>query len=167
VRPRAVTDVGIAAANAISGGKKFALYCGSAHPPNIKGFFDLFGQGLGCLAPDERLVIAGSVGEHIQNDVRFGRAPNVRHQCIIADLVSEACLQGLLSTAHMIILPITDGGGTKWLGLEVKKHTAQEKEAMVEFVARYKIGGKAHRLHEKSRFVKFDGKWFYVDGIYE
>jgi hypothetical protein len=112
VRPRAVTDAGIAAANAISGGKKFALYCGSAHPPNIKGFFDLFGQGLGCLAPDERLVIAGSVGEHIQNDVRFGRAPNVRHQCIIADLVSEACLQGLLSTAHMIILPITDGGGT-------------------------------------------------------
>ncbi|MBC3873648.1 YchJ family protein [Undibacterium flavidum] len=62
---------------------------------------------------------------------------------------------------------IVDGGATKWLGLEVKKHEAQEKEATVEFVARYKIGGKAHRLHEKSRFVQFDGKWFYVDGIYE
>lgn len=62
---------------------------------------------------------------------------------------------------------IVDGGATKWLGLEVKKHQTQEKEAMVEFVARYKIGGKAHRLHEVSRFVKFDGKWFYVDGIYE
>ena len=62
---------------------------------------------------------------------------------------------------------IVDGGASKWLGLEVKKHEAQEKEAMVEFIARYKIGGKAHRLHEKSRFVKFDGKWFYVDGIYE
>ena len=62
---------------------------------------------------------------------------------------------------------ITHDEPTKWLGLEVKKHTTQEKEAIVEFVARYKIGGKAHRLHEVSRFVKFDGKWFYVDGIYE
>lgn len=43
--------------------------------------------------------------------------------------------------------PIVHGEPTKWLGLEVKKHTTQEKEAMVEFVARYKIGGKAHRLH--------------------
>ena len=62
---------------------------------------------------------------------------------------------------------ITHDEPTKWLGLEVKKHETQEKEAYVEFVARYKIGGKAHRLHERSRFVKYDGKWFYVDGIYE
>lgn len=54
--------------------------------------------------------------------------------------------------------------GSKWLGLEVKKHVAAGDEATVEFVARYKTGGRAHRLHEVSRFVREEGKWFYVDG---
>lgn len=54
---------------------------------------------------------------------------------------------------------------TKWLGLEVKKHTVEsENGATVEFVARYKIDGRAHRLHEISRFVREDGQWFYLDG---
>lgn len=61
---------------------------------------------------------------------------------------------------------ITHKETTKWLGLEVKQHTTQGDEATVEFIARYKIAGKAHRLHETSRFVKFDGQWFYVDGNY-
>ena len=53
----------------------------------------------------------------------------------------------------------------KWLGLEVKKHHAEAADrATVEFVARYKIGGRAHRLHEISRFVREEGKWFYVGG---
>lgn len=54
---------------------------------------------------------------------------------------------------------------TKWLGLEVKKHIVNETDqSTVEFVARYKIGGRAHRLHEVSRFTRSDGRWFYVDG---
>lgn len=36
--------------------------------------------------------------------------------------------------------------------------------ASVEFVARSKLGGRAERLHEISRFVREDGRWFYVDG---
>jgi SEC-C motif-containing protein len=31
----------------------------------------------------------------------------------------------------------------------------------VEFVARYKVGGKAHRLHEISQFVRESGAWVY------
>jgi len=54
---------------------------------------------------------------------------------------------------------------TKWLGLEVKKHSPEsEQRATVEFVARYKIGGRAARLHEVSRFVREGGRWFYLDG---
>ena len=34
----------------------------------------------------------------------------------------------------------------------------------VEFVARSKLGGRAHRLHEVSRFVRENGRWFYRDG---
>ncbi|MBI3901354.1 MAG: hypothetical protein HY306_00180 [Nitrosomonadales bacterium] len=54
---------------------------------------------------------------------------------------------------------------TKWLGLEVKRHEHKEADhALVEFVARYKVHGRAHCLHEVSRFVREDGKWYYVDG---
>jgi len=54
---------------------------------------------------------------------------------------------------------------TKWLGLQVKKHTVESSDrATVEFIARYKTAGRAHRLHETSQFVRKDGRWLYVDG---
>lgn len=54
---------------------------------------------------------------------------------------------------------------SKWLGLDVKRHEVQDDDrATVEFVARYRIAGRGHRLHEVSRFVREDGRWFYVDG---
>ena len=56
----------------------------------------------------------------------------------------------------------------KWLGLKVLRADAggaQDDEGRVEFVARYKVGGKAARLHETSRFVRERGQWFYVDGV--
>lgn len=53
----------------------------------------------------------------------------------------------------------------KWLGLQIKASGQQDAEhATVEFVARYRLAGRAVRLHETSRFVKRDGRWFYVDG---
>jgi SEC-C motif domain protein len=55
--------------------------------------------------------------------------------------------------------------GLKWLGLDVKRATLQDADhGTVEFVARSKLGGRAHRLHEVSRFVREAGEWFYVDG---
>ena len=54
---------------------------------------------------------------------------------------------------------------TKWLGLEIVEHLAQSADtATVEFVARYKISGRAGKLHEISRFVRINGKWLYLDG---
>ena len=35
----------------------------------------------------------------------------------------------------------------------------------VEFVATYRVHGRAHKLQEKSRFVSEGGRWFYVDGV--
>jgi SEC-C motif-containing protein len=57
--------------------------------------------------------------------------------------------------------------GTKWLGLEVKDHRRiDDDHAEVEFVARFRIGGgRAQRLHERSRFVREGGHWYYVDGV--
>ncbi|UQN69627.1 YchJ family protein [Burkholderia multivorans] len=54
----------------------------------------------------------------------------------------------------------------RWLGLAIKRHaTLDETHAEVEFVARYKVGGRAYRLHETSRFTRDEhGFWRYVDG---
>ena len=55
--------------------------------------------------------------------------------------------------------------GLKWLGLDVKRTALQDADhGTVEFVARSKLDGRAHRLHEVSRFVREYGEWFYVDG---
>jgi SEC-C motif-containing protein len=62
--------------------------------------------------------------------------------------------------------PVVENDDTKWLGLEVRKHVPAGEEATVEFVARCKIGGRAHRLHEVSRFVREEGRWYYVDGSF-
>ena len=58
---------------------------------------------------------------------------------------------------------------TMWLGLTVKSHRVTGPEtAEVEFVARYRVGGgSAVRLHERSRFVRVDGRWLYVDGEHQ
>ena len=74
----------------------------------------------------------------------------------------------LLATWHPSTRPAAidaNPPGLKWLGLEVRRHTVTDADhASVEFVARSKLGGRAQRLHEISRFVREDGRWFYVDG---
>lgn len=61
---------------------------------------------------------------------------------------------------------VTFDPGVKWLGLEVRDHKVIDAgHAEVEFVARQRDkGGRAVRLHERSRFVREDGRWYYVDG---
>jgi SEC-C motif domain protein len=75
----------------------------------------------------------------------------------------------LMATWHRTTRPaslaLADGTKLRWLGLEVKRHrVTSEHSAEVEFVARFKSGGRAERLHEISRFVREDGRWYYVDG---
>ena len=73
----------------------------------------------------------------------------------------------LLATWHSSTRPasLDCDTGAKWLGLEVREHKVTGADtAEVEFVARYRVDGRAVRLHERSRFVREDGRWFYVDG---
>jgi SEC-C motif-containing protein len=74
----------------------------------------------------------------------------------------------LLATWHASTRPATlepDPPGLRWLGLDLRQHASQDADhATVEFVARSKLGGRAQRLHETSRFVRDEGRWFYVDG---
>jgi SEC-C motif-containing protein len=56
---------------------------------------------------------------------------------------------------------------TTWIGLTVLATEAGQTEddtGVVEFVAVYQEGREAAQLHERSRFCKERGKWFYLDG---
>jgi len=75
----------------------------------------------------------------------------------------------LLATWHASTRPaaldLAAGPPAKWLGLDVKARTETADTATVEFVARCRIGGRAQRLHEISRFVREDGRWYYIEGV--
>ena len=90
----------------------------------------------------------------------------------------------LLATWHPGTRPaepvMSDEEKLQWLGLEVKsalrlrqrkaEGTDPDKD-VVEFVARFKIHGRAQRLHEISNFVREPAeggapRWFYVDGSF-
>jgi len=69
----------------------------------------------------------------------------------------------LLATWHPRTRPATlepPPPGLRWLGLEI----LQVSPTTVRFVARSKVGGRAHRMEETSRFECLDGVWLYVDG---
>jgi SEC-C motif domain protein len=74
----------------------------------------------------------------------------------------------LLNTWHPRTRPksIQFNQNQKWLGLRILDARVQEDGAgEVEFVARYRIGGtSAAKLHERSRFVRKGGRWFYLNG---
>jgi len=77
----------------------------------------------------------------------------------------------LLATWHMETRPehldLDDAAPVVWLGLEIletQKGGVRDDSGMVEFNARYQTPAGIQQLHERSRFVKQAGKWFYLDG---
>ena len=80
---------------------------------------------------------------------------------------AEYLLQSWHASTRPVSLALTEAPAIKWLGLEiVNTHAggALDQTGTVEFVARYKVRGKAERLHEISRFIRQDGQWFYLEG---
>jgi SEC-C motif-containing protein len=75
----------------------------------------------------------------------------------------------LLATWHPGTRPskVSLDGKQRWLGLSIRATEAgrvDDVSGTVEFVARFKVDGKGHRLHEISRFEKIAGSWYYLDG---
>jgi SEC-C motif-containing protein len=78
----------------------------------------------------------------------------------------------LLETWHPDTKPeeqlFQESPAPKWVDLKIKHSSIHDDQTSgeVEFVATFKINGKAHRIHEVSQFVLEDGKWLYVDGSF-
>lgn len=57
--------------------------------------------------------------------------------------------------------------GLHWEGLDIlntEAGGAEDKEGVVEFVARYRVDGRYEQLHERSYFKRYRNRWYYVDG---
>ena len=55
----------------------------------------------------------------------------------------------------------------QWLDLKIVDVTAGQagdSEGQVEFIARYQADNQLQQLHERSRFVKENNRWLYLDG---
>ncbi len=75
----------------------------------------------------------------------------------------------LLRTWHPDTRPPGIGfdSAMRWEGLEIEattEGTAFHSTGTVTFQARYTDAGVPGALHERSRFVRLDGAWVYVDG---
>jgi len=117
----------------------------------------------------ERLRFSACCGQFLEGDAASS-APDP--QTLMRSRYSAFVLQReayLLGTWHTSTRPAQVGFDTtgKWLGLEVRTAlVSSATDAEVEFIARFKPqGASAWRLHERSRFVLQDGRWWYADGV--
>lgn len=115
--------------------------CGSTHPyPECCGLYHA-----GAPAPDAQSLMRSRYSAYV--------------------LCNEPYL---LATWHPTTRPdsIPFDPAQKWLGLTVlDAKSTGELSAEVEFIARSRVSNAAaFRLHERSRFVREDGRWLYVDG---
>lgn len=99
-----------------AGGENFAAFVGSGHLPNIAGFEALVGRGLGFLQRDQRLVLAGSIGDALEGLIgepeRGIESATFWLRAVNAGRLREASLQGLIAAADILVLPISSGGGS-------------------------------------------------------
>jgi len=95
-----------------------------------------------------------------------GITPAPTAEALMRSRFSAYCIGSikyLLSSWHPSTRPKTldlESDKTKWIHLKV----INSRDNTVEFIATYRLQGKAHKLHEISRFIFEDANWFYVDG---
>jgi SEC-C motif domain protein len=110
-----------------------------------------------CCAPLHAGAAAGSAGALMRS----------RYSAYVLGLVPYLLASWHASTRPAALDLDDPAGSRKWLGLSVRSHVGAGDTATVEFIARYRIGGgSAQRLHERSRFVREGGHWYYVDGTF-
>jgi len=97
------------------GVSKLVLFVGSGHPPNMSGYMEMIGEKIGFLGNDTRLLLVGGVSDMIQKEI--DKKENYIQICfsrrvVALGRVSDKTLSALLVMSDVIILPITEGGGS-------------------------------------------------------
>jgi glycosyltransferase involved in cell wall biosynthesis len=92
---------------------RYALFVGSAHPPNADGFWRMLAPSLAFLRPDERIVVVGGVVNYLRQHPVYRAWPAIDEARLVTPgEIERDDLVALLGGAHVILLPITTGGGS-------------------------------------------------------
>ncbi|MFC7396309.1 glycosyltransferase [Chelatococcus sp. GCM10030263] len=93
---------------------RYAALLGSAYWPNVEGFFDILPDGLGFLARDEQLWVAGNLGDAIVRDERFHVFLSINQsRTHIMGYIEESEKADFLTAAACVVVPVTFGAGAK------------------------------------------------------
>ena len=110
---KAASAAALESRRASLGADPFALFVGSAHPPNALGFMAMLGPALAFLPPDRSVVVVGGVQDILPNDEGFRLWDGInRSRTRFAGIVDAGDLAAIIALAQVIILPITEGGGS-------------------------------------------------------
>ncbi len=120
------------------------------------------------LGASRRLTLADCCGRYHAGALHL-QAPDAlalmrsRYSAYVLDRLDY--LRATWDAGHCPVDLSVNPPGLQWLGLEIKGHRIVDADhQVVSFVARSKLGGRAQRLVETSRFERRDGRWVYVDG---
>jgi glycosyltransferase involved in cell wall biosynthesis len=93
--------------------KPWALYAGSAHPPNISGFYESFDGSLACLPPDRKIVLLGGMSQSIVDIMGKDNRKDINHSRLLPlGEVSDVDREAIKENAHGYILPVRTGSGS-------------------------------------------------------
>jgi hypothetical protein len=132
------------------GVKRTVLFVGSAHPPNWTGFLQMVGKGLGFVPADTRIVIAGSISDYFEREIK-SETPDIEDatfwlRAFSAGRLSEERLGALIEQCDIMLLPITEGGGSNLKTAEA-------------ILADKKVIATSHALRSFEWFKDFPNVW--------
>jgi SEC-C motif-containing protein len=86
------------------------------------------------------------------------------------DAFKNADAEWLLASWHPSTRPdsLDLADNPNWRGLQILDTVAgrpTDDDGIVEFKATYLVGRKVQVMHERSRFVREDGRWYYLDAV--
>lgn len=91
----------------------FALFVGSAYPPNFFGFINLIGKNTFFLPPDFRIICVGGVATMIRSWASGLANSNwILEKLVLVDDAPDDVLASLLTSCNYILLPIQTGSGS-------------------------------------------------------
>lgn len=90
--------------------QNIVTFIGSGHPPNWHGFSEMIGSNANFLPKDTRIVLAGGVSDHYKETL--SKNSPFWKRITAAGKLSEDRLNGLIAESEVLLLPITQGGGS-------------------------------------------------------
>ncbi|MEC5407883.1 hypothetical protein VOM14_20225 [Paraburkholderia sp. MPAMCS5] len=131
------------------------LYVASAHPPNFTGFHECIGGALGCFPPGSKLVVAGSVCEHLHRTLADSRWSSLNLSRLeLLFVLNDEDLSAVKELAHGFLLPIPHGGGSNIKTAEAlysRKHVVGTPSAFRGFEEFVTMEG-VHVAHSPRQF---------------